>query len=214
MSTVFSGGTSLHWANMTEMQYFVQNWVKRQERLRSITRNIGIGPCSHWLLQNMNNWQRRPETEIQGGRPISERENKNKTCTGCWPAGLVCVAPCRENATKLKITVHIHTGPQPSWGAFHTGNLLCTGTSVALLDCKRKAIHTNVRARHSKHSELVHTVHSGSSRKATKSMKSTKPQCLSERTDLVEIFTQKAQLLTFTQKSLKCSHMNEITQNP
>ena len=217
MSTVFSGGTSLHWAKMTEMQYFVQNWVKRQERLRSITRNIGIGPCSHWLLQNTNNWQRRPETEMQGGRPISEkRENKNKMYTGCWPAGLVCVAPCRKCYKTERTFTFTRTGPQASTRSLPHGEPPSTGTSVALLDCKRKAIHTDI---HSKAFKAFRPGSHCSQWLLSKSYKiykiyKTAVSLWENRSDLVEIFTQKAQLLTFTQKSLKCSHMHKITQNP
>ena len=227
MSTVFSGGTSLHWAKMTEMQYFVQNWVKRQERWRSITRNIGIGPCSHWLLQNTNNWQRKArnwntrgkgqQDPIQVPPPIFwKRENKNKTYTGCWPAGLVCVAPCRK-CYKTDRTYHSHgLGHKHSWGAFHMGKLLPRGP-LLLSWTARERPFTQTYEQGIQSIQTWFTPFTVAPLEKLQNLWNLQNHSVSlrnSRSDLVEIFTQKAQLLMFTQKSLKCSHSHEITQNP
>ena len=196
------------------MQYLVQIWVKRQEQLRSITRNIGIGPGSHWLLQNTNNWQRRPETEMQGGRPISETERENKMYTGGWP-GLVCVAPwlLAGKATNVHTHTFTETGPQAITRSLPHGGPPSTGTSVALLDCKQKAFtqtHMSKAFRPGSHRSQWLLLKSYKIYKIYK----TAVSLWENRSDLVEIFTQKPQLLMFTQNSLKCSHMHKITQNP
>ena len=84
----------------------------------------------------------RPETEMQGERPISERENKTK-CTLGVDQQVQSVWLLAGKATKLRENVHtvIHTGQghKQSRGAFLTWEPPSMGTSVALLDCKKKA---------------------------------------------------------------------------
>ena len=136
------------------MQYFVQNWAKRHERLGSITRNIDIGPGSHRLLQNTNKWQRRPELKCKGEGQYSERERtrtrtRRTLDTGqqVWSVWLLA-----ENATKLKSDretfTFTRTGPQaceePS-----SPQGTARGLQWLSWTARERAIHTGIRVKHS-----------------------------------------------------------------
>ena len=171
MSTVFSGGTCLHWAKTTELQYFVQNWENWAKRDMNgwgalqeilVLALVHTGSCKTWTIGKGGQ-----KLKCKGKANILKEREQEQNVHWVRASRSGLCGYLQRMLQNWKITVHTFTwtGPQASRGAFlTTGN--CMGTSVALLDCKRKG-HSHRQYEQSIQIHLVHTVHSGSSRKAT-----------------------------------------------
>ena len=159
-----------------------------------------LAPAKHeQLAKKARNWNARSKANIWKREQNIHWVLANRS--SLWSLWLLA-----GKTTKLKEHSHSHRqGHKQLWGAFHMGNLLCTGTSVAFLDCKRKG-HSH---RHT--SKAFKAFRPGSHYSQWLLLKSykiykTAVSLWENRSDLVEIFTEMHKLLTFTWNSLKCSH--------